>query len=134
MPGKVIVFPGMTCCGFSSHASSVLSSQMMSEDASAGEYRVKLSTVPVLRFQRPARLGPLMFLLGFKEWHAAQFSKTFAPRDGLPSAAHAEACKRTVVAATSIGAFTFMPTAFTLQPEPRGRDCSPTPWIGQEGG
>src|SRR5262249_58700071 len=37
MPGNVIVFPGMKCCGSLIHSSSVSSVQMMPADLSAGE-------------------------------------------------------------------------------------------------
>src|SRR5579875_2986592 len=90
MPGNVISLPGTKCCGSAIQSSSVFSFHWMWEDWRAGESRPKLGSVPAFRFQTPARLGPVMFRSGCKEWHAAQAPKKMRwPRAALPSAARA---------------------------------------------
>src|SRR5262249_6138766 len=71
MPGNVISLPGTTCCGSLIHASNVLSSQTMFDDLKAGEYRVKLGRLPAFLFHKLARLGPVIFRSGWREWQAA---------------------------------------------------------------
>src|SRR5262249_10827331 len=80
MPANVISLPGTTCCGSLIHSSSVSSPQTMFEFFKAGEYRVKLATLPAFLFQRLARLGPVIFRSGFKEWQAEQAPNTRWPR------------------------------------------------------
>jgi hypothetical protein len=56
----------------------------MSEDLRAGEYRLKLGNLPAFLFHKFARLGPVMFLSGCKEWQAAHAPNTRCPRGALP--------------------------------------------------
>src|SRR5215475_5057779 len=88
MPANVISFPGTTCCGSFIHASSVSSFQTMFDFFKAGEYRVKLATLPAFLFQRLARLGPVIFRSGCKEWQAAQAPNTRWPRVGFAFCAY----------------------------------------------
>src|SRR5262249_10838700 len=64
IPGNVIVFPGIKCCGSLIHSSSVSSVQIMPADLSAGEQRGKLAKDPDFRFQTSDKLRPVTFPTG----------------------------------------------------------------------
>src|SRR5215468_9838980 len=113
MPSKVISFPGIRCCGSLIHSSSVWSFHTMSDDLRAGEYRLKLSKPPAFLFHKFARLGPVMFLSGCKEWQAAHAPNTRGPRGAFPlvpaaSNTDATASGAATTAISRKGSFIFM--------------------------
>jgi len=81
-----MLVPGTSCAGSLSHLSSVASFQTMSALFNASEYRKNFSTVPTLRLQICARLGPVKCSPGFTEWQAMHAWNTCAPRFGSPAA------------------------------------------------
>src|SRR5882672_748704 len=85
----------------------------MFADLRAGEYRLKLATLPAFRFHKPARFGPVMFWSSCKEWQAAHALNTRWPRIELPSAASVGETAVDTPRATSIkAARRFMATSF----------------------
>src|SRR5882672_8002419 len=81
-----MLVPGRKPSGLLNHLSSAPSVHVISECFMASEYRANPETVPALRFQIPARLGPVRCSPGSTEWQAAQARNTAAPLAGSPAA------------------------------------------------
>src|SRR4051794_9887157 len=86
MPGNVIVFPGMKCCGSLIHSSRVSPFQDAGGFERGGVAR-EAGQDPDFRFHNSAKLGPVMLRLGSSEWQATQARYRRSPFDVLPTSA-----------------------------------------------